>query len=256
MRKCLLVLLVLASFGVATVASAQEITVSGTTILKKKPEIASFHLSVQGKAKSGDKAQEAMITSIVAVQAALNNLRLEVSTLSYGITEDKANRRAPNGDYTTVVNGFIATTVYEVKVNDLAKLSKALEITSLPGVSKASYLEFDLRDRGAAEREARSAALKDAMANATAVANTAGKSAFDIVKIQQNNVDFRDMFQEISLPMDSIRTGGKGWDEESGNPRVMGMAAGLMGSVQFNDAIIIPGEMSVTASVVMMVKIK
>src|SRR3989344_1638658 len=202
MRKCLLVLLVLASFGVATVASAQEITVSGTTILKKKPEIASFHLSVQGKAKSGDKAQAAMIASIATVQSAINNLRLE--------------------------------------------------ITSLPGVSTASYLEFDLRDRGAAEREARSAALKDAMANATAVANTAGKSAFDIVKIQQNNVDFRDMFQEISLPMDSIRTGGKGWDEESGNPRVMGMAAGLMGSVQFNDAIIIPGEISVTASVVMM----
>lgn len=250
--KRFLGVLTLAMFVIPSMA--QEITVSGRGILKRKPDTASFQISVQGKAKSGDKAQEAMIKAIVAVQAVINSLKLEAKTLRYSIIEDKSHRRTSNDELTTVVNGFIATTVYIVRVNDLNTLTKALEMTGLPGVSKAAYLEFDLKDRSLAERQARSLALEDAIANATAIAKTAGKSSFDILRMQQPGAEFEDMFEDIRLPLDSIKSGGKGYDEE-GRPIVV-MGAMMADSLPFTDAIIVPGEMTVTASVVIAVRAK
>jgi len=255
MRKYLFVLLVLASFGVTAVASAQEITVGGTVTLKKKPEIASFELSVQGKGKSGDVAQQAMLKSLETVLAAIKKEGLQAVTLGYRITEDKVlqeNQKTGRSQY--VVVGFIATTTYVVKVGDLAKLPKALGLTSLPGVSRATHLDFSVRDTNTAEREARALAVEDAISNATALAKGAGKSGFDIVKIQQNHVEFRDPFGGLDLPMDSIRSGGKVLGEDG--DRMVSAAMAITGGLEFNDSILVPGDIEVTTSVVMLVKIK
>lgn len=255
MRKYCLILLALASLGIATIATAQEITVGGTVTLKKKPEVASFDLSVQGKGRSGDVAQQTMLKAVDTVVAAIKKEELQAYTLGYRIAEDKEFRENPKtGRQSSVVVGFIATTTYVVKVNDLTKLPKALALTSLPGVSKATRLSFGLRDEAAAEREARAAAVQDAIANATAVAKGAGKSGFDILKIQQNHVVFRDPFGELDLPMDSIRSGGKSLDED-GN-RMVSAAMALSAGLEFNDSILIPDDIEVQTSVAMMVKIK
>ncbi len=233
---------------------AQEITVSGTAVITKKPEIISFNLSVTGGGKSGDKAQGAMITWIIAVQKELTRLGVKFDTISYGINEDKTTQRGADGDFVIVINGFISTTNYRVVVNDMSKLPEVLEIASLPGVSQISNMEFDLSDRKEAAREAREKAVKDALANASAIAKAAGKHLGKIVKIQQNNVEFTDFFKGIVLPMDSIRVGGKpGWSE--GEEHIIGQSAALAGTVAFNNAIIIPGEIIITTSVVMMAKI-
>ncbi len=258
MRKRLFVLIVLASFGVATVASAQEITVAGTVTLKKTPELATFEMSVDGKGKSGDIAQSEMLKNLTGVQGAIKLLGLTVYTTGYRITEDvEIQYDEKTGRQRRVVNGFIARTGYHIRVDDLAKLPRALTLSNLSGVSRVTSLAFDLRDRGAAEREARAAAVQDALANAEAVAKGAGGKDFKVLKIQQNGVTFRDPFQDINLPMDSIRSGGRGiLDNEGFGGVVGGMAATLAGQLNFADTILIPAEMEVTASVVMAVEIK
>ncbi len=241
-------------------ASAQEIQVGGTATIKKKPELASFDIDVQGRGKSGNLAQDEMLKALTAVQDRVKTIgSLEVTSRGYRVRPETATRRNARGFDEVIVVGFIATTSYRVKVTDLSKLPRALEMTSLPGISRASALGFDLRDRQSVIREARAAALEDAKSNALNLAKSMGSSGFDLVKLQQYEVNFRDMFGELTLPMDSIKNGGRvvGEDEYGAAPMMaLGSAAGLSAQMSFSDLVIMPDDMEITASVVMSVKIK
>ena len=243
----------------STQVAAQEITVAGTVTLKKAPELATFEMSVDGKGKSGDVAQAEMLKNLTGVQGSIRLLGLTVYTTGYRVTEDieyqydqktSQNRR--------IVVGFIASTGYHIRVDDLAKLPKALTLSNLRGVSRVTSLTFDIRDHATAEREARAAAVQNALANAEAVAKGAGGKGIKVMKIQQNGVEFRNPFQVLNLPMDSIRSGGKGIldDDQYGPVRDAGIAAVMGADLQFADTILVPTDMEITASVVMAVQIQ
>ena len=233
---------------VASSVFAQEITVSGTVTLKKPPEIATFEMTVAGKGKSGDAAQAAMLKSIASVQAALKQLGVKVYSTGYRIIEDRVlEEDQKTGRQRQIIVGFIASTGYHIQFDDLNKLPRGLEISSLPGVARVSGLRFDLRDRGSAEREARAAAVRDARANAETLA---GGTNYRVVKIQQNRVEFRDLFGEIELPMDSIRSGGQGILDDFGRSLGGTSAAVMAGAGPFDNSVIIPSDTEITASVV------
>ena len=254
MTKCLLVLLVLASFGIAGVASAQEVIVAGTATLKKAPELATFEMSVEGKGRSGDVAQAEMLKNITAVQGTIRLMGLVVYTTGYRITEDVEYQYDKNGRQQKILRGFIAVTGYHIRVDDLSKLAKALTLSNLAGVSRITSLQFDIRDHATAEREARAAAVQDALASAKAIVEGTGGKDFRVLKVQQNQVEFDNPFRNLDLPMDSIRSGGKGiLDVEQAG----GSAAALATSgLEFADTILVPTDMEITASVVMAVEIK
>jgi uncharacterized protein YggE len=94
----------------------------------------------------------------------------------------------PEYDFTDgrrTLRGFVARNTIEVRVDDLARLGEVLDVAVAAGATSAGNVQFELKDRSAAEREALRLAVVDAQARAEAAAAGAGRAIARVVRIQE-----------------------------------------------------------------------
>ncbi|MDI4663450.1 SIMPL domain-containing protein [Xanthobacter autotrophicus] len=167
-------------------AAAATLTVVGEARLSAPPDMAVLTTGTMTSAKTADDALAANSKAVTEVIAALKAAGIEprdIATANFSIQPQysfpqQGSREAPK------LIGFEVRNSVRVTVRDLARLGALLDKVVQSGANQASGLSFALAEPGQLDREARSAAVKDAMDQAKALAAAAGVRLTRIVSIQ------------------------------------------------------------------------
>jgi uncharacterized protein len=177
--------------GAPAAARAQEplsnvVVVRGSATVRRAPDQATVVVAVEARARSPRDAQRlnadgmaAVVTRITGLGIARDALRTVGARLEQEY--DTANgRRTPKG--------FVARNTLEITVSDVARAGEIADAAVQAGATAIDGIQFDLKDRAAAEREALRLAVADARARADAAAAGAGRAIDRIVKIEDEGV--------------------------------------------------------------------
>ncbi len=209
--------------------SIPSIVTVGEAILRRAPDRAYVTASVESRARNPQDAQRQNAEAMAAVQAALRNAGIPeqaIRTLGYSIRQevDFVNGRRVPRDY-------LATNGVEVRLDNVERTGEILGLVVEAGATSVGGVRFDLQDRAGAEREAVRLAVEDARARAQAMAEGAGRSLGDILRIE-----------------DTV--------QPPGLPRPMTMARMAQDAVEAVDVPVAAGEIEIHAQVTLTVEIR
>ncbi len=162
---------------------AEDVVVtSGEAVVKRAPDQAFVTLTAEARAKAPAEAQRTVASAMTAVQKALKAAGIAgdaIRTLQYDLQ--------PEFDYANgkqTLRGYVARNVIEVRVEPVERTGEVIDTAVGSGATAVSSLRFDLKERDAVEREALTAAVKQARARAEAAAAGAGRTVDRIVRIE------------------------------------------------------------------------
>ncbi len=156
--------------------AAASLTLYGEGRAAARPDMA---MITTGAVTTGKTAQEALAANSKAVSDAIAALKgsgiddKDVRTSGFSIQPQYNYPAAPSRDPPRLV-GYEVRNMVTVKVRDLTKLGSLLDVVIQSGANQASGLSFMVGDSDKLEQEARTLAVKDAIAQAQAVAGAAG----------------------------------------------------------------------------------
>ena len=170
------------------------IVTRGEAIVKRAPDQAWVSIAAESRATTAAQVQQANADAMRAVQAALTKAGLPadaIKTTGYSLQPDMEYQSGRSR-----VRGYIARNSIEVRVDDLQKLSAAIDAAGQSGATNMSGLRFDIKDRVTAERDALRLAVQDAMARARSIAAGANAQLGSIVRIDEQGG-----FESPPMPM-------------------------------------------------------
>jgi uncharacterized protein YggE len=178
-------------------ADTPSIVTQGEASLRATPDLAWVSMAVEGRAGKAASAQQKAAQAMTALQTALQSLSIPaaaIKTTGYSLAREYGN----TGDY-------VARNQIEIRVDDFDKLSAVIDSAGVSGAASMTGLRFDVKDRANLEMQALSAAVKDALARADAMARGAGKQVGPILKVQEQR-----MAQPIGRTVTAMAGGGGG----------------------------------------------
>jgi uncharacterized protein YggE len=154
----------------------KTIQVTGQGMVSATPDQAILLLAVQTQATSATKASSDNAAAMSSVMDALVSAGISksaIQTVSYSLTpvyENKQDQTAPR------VLGYLARNAIQVTITDLSLVGKVLDAAISAGVNEVQGVMFTLSPSAfsAIERQASQLAIKDADANAKAIASSLG----------------------------------------------------------------------------------
>jgi uncharacterized protein YggE len=175
----------------AATASAQTqpgldipvVVVHGEGTIRMAPDRALVRVGAESRSRAPKEAQSANATAMDAVLqkvAAVGIPKDAVRTLVVSLQQEfdySGGRQTPRG--------YVARNLVEVRVDDLGKLADVLDAAVASGATTIQGLQFELKQRAQAEREALTRAVADAMARAEAAAAGAKRSIDRVVRIDE-----------------------------------------------------------------------
>jgi len=166
------------------VSSAPVVVMQGTGVVRRAPDQALVRITAEQRAPAPRAAQEGTAAAMTAVMAQLTAAgipRDAVRTVAVTVQQefDYQNGRQ-------VPRGFVSRNAIEVRVDDLARLPQVLDASVAAGATAVEGLEWTIRNRAAAEREAVTLAVADAVARADAAAAGARRSIDAVVRIEES----------------------------------------------------------------------
>jgi len=168
--------------AVAT-TGARTIQAIGSATLLVNPDQASLDVGVVTTAATAQDSagQNATQTTAVvnAVKAILGNTGT-VQTLYYSVSP----RYVSN---TTTINGYITNNTVRVVTSDLSILGRLIDAANAAGANTVGGLGFSLRDPDPSVQQALSAATKQAMSHAVAIAAGLGGKVGEVVSAQEGS---------------------------------------------------------------------
>ena len=182
-----LAILALAPHALAQTAStappSPAVVARGEATVKRAPDQARVTIASESRAATAAEAQRLAAEAMTTVQKALAKTALPadaIKTTNYSMQPDLewANGRSR-------VKGYIVRNEIEVRVDDMSKLSGVIDAAGSSGATSMSNLQFDLKDRAAAEREALRLAVQDAMERAKAMAAGAQATLGPILRVEE-----------------------------------------------------------------------
>jgi uncharacterized protein YggE len=154
----------------------KTIQVTGQGTVSATPDEAILLLAVQTRATSATKASSDNAAAVSSVMDALVSAGISKSTIqtvSYSLTpvyENKPDQTTPK------VLGYVARNAIQVTITDFSLVGKVLDAAISAGVNEVQGVMFTLSPSAfsAIERQASQLAIKDADANAKAIASSLG----------------------------------------------------------------------------------
>lgn len=154
----------------------KTIQVTGQGTVSATPDQAILLLAVQTQATSATKASSDNAAAMSSVMDALVSAGISksaIQTVSYSLTpvyENKQDQTAPR------VLGYLARNAIQVTITDFSLVGKVLDAAISAGVNEVQGVMFTLSPSAfsAIERQASQLAIKDADANAKAIASSLG----------------------------------------------------------------------------------
>jgi uncharacterized protein len=161
---------------------ASLIVVRGQAVVRRAPDVARVTVAVETRASNPRDAQRQNAEGMAAVARRITDAGIARDALrTIGVRLDQEYDTA-NGRRTP--KGFVARNTLEVTVNDVSRAGDIADLAVQAGATAIDGVQFELKDRAAAEREALRLAVADARARADAAAGGAGRSIDRIVRIE------------------------------------------------------------------------
>ena len=171
----------------STLAPARSITVAGEGHVRAAPEMARIRLGVSETADTARAALDAMNAAMARVLDQLNEAGIAPEDVQTGqLNLDRDYARARDGQ--SEPEGFVASTLVELRVQDIDSLGQVLDAAVGEGANRLQGIEFMLTDQAAARNEARRAAVADAQARAALYAESAGVTLGEVLSISESNI--------------------------------------------------------------------
>ena len=181
MRRACIILLTFA--GLAAAQTSRTVQANGSTTLFVTPDQASIDVGVTTTATTAqDSAQQNATQStavLTAVKAILGGTGT-VQTLYYFVSP----RYAPN---TSTINGYITSNTIRVITSDLTIIGRLIDAANAAGANTVGGLSFGLQDHEPSVKQALTAATKQAMAHAVAIADGLGGKVGAVVSAQEGS---------------------------------------------------------------------
>jgi uncharacterized protein YggE len=200
-------------FGMGTGAGAgaetgtpRQISVNGEASISLLPDMAVLTLGAVETSKQAGVAVQALAARNRQMMAALGRFGIgagQMQTTGIGLQPVWSDRGA--GQSPPKITGFEAQTTLRVRVEDLSTLPKLLDAVIAQGANRIDGLRFDLKDPQTPMDEVRQDAVRDAMAKAQLMAQTAGVTLGPLISLHdQGGPRFvrREMaLQDAALPI-------------------------------------------------------
>ncbi|MGR3465491.1 SIMPL domain-containing protein [Limimaricola sp.] len=181
--------------GLATAATAQpvdpapmpprSITVTGEGHVRAAPELAQVRLGVSETADTARAALDAMNAAMNRVLARIEEAGIAPENVQTGQLSLGRDYARPH-DGEREPEGFVASTMVEMRVTDLDSLGAVLDAAVGEGANRLEGIEFALADRASAHDEARRAAVADAQARAALYAEAAGVELGPLLSLSES----------------------------------------------------------------------
>jgi len=164
------------------------LSVAGQGRLSVKPDEAVVELGVVTNGKTAKEAQEANNRLMDQVLAALKTVVAEKDLQTSGLRLD------PQYDYSEKqpeprITGYRAENRLQVTVRDVDLVGKVIDLAVSAGINDINYVRFQVAGDEEVRNRALAAAVKDARAQADAVAGALGKQVVDVVRVEVLNTN-------------------------------------------------------------------
>lgn len=154
----------------------RQITVTGQGQVAAVPDMALITLGVTHESEA---ARDAMAQTSAAVGDILDRMvdlgldARDLQTQRLTLNPVWSNYRSSKGEKARIT-GFVASNSVQVRLRDLEDLGRVLDAVIAEGANEFNGLRFSLQDPAPMMRDARRAAVKDAMDKAALLADAAG----------------------------------------------------------------------------------
>jgi uncharacterized protein YggE len=203
--------------------ASRSLSVNGVGTAYLTPDIAYIYIGVHNEGPVASEVVAANKTQTQSVLDALKKAGVEEKDLRTTNFSIYPSQQYDAAGKQTGTNYMVDNTVY-VTVRNLDGLGALLDDTISAGANSINSIQFDVADKSAAVKEARSKAVEDAKSQAKELADTAGVSLGEIQSIS--------FYDNTPVPMAEGKGGGGGG----------AMAASAPVSIQ-------PGQLTISVSV-------
>jgi uncharacterized protein YggE len=184
MSKCfLLPLIFLACAALPAQTAAGSIQATGTATLNVNPDQVQFSVSVITNASTANQAAQQNAAQTNAVIAALNQVLGQagsIQTAGYSLYPQYSNSANPS------IVGYTVSNSLQVTTTVLALAGPLIDAANQAGANNVGGLSFGLQDPDPTVQQALTAAAKQALAHAGAIAAGLGAKAGALISAEQN----------------------------------------------------------------------
>lgn len=191
-----------------TTSSPPVVVMQGSGVVRRAPDQAMVRIAAETRAATPKAAQEGSATAMAAVLAQITAAGLPRDAVRTVAVTVQQEFEYLNGRQTP--RGFVSRNAIEVRVDDLTRLPQVLDASVAAGATSVEGLEWTIRNRAAAEREAVTLAVADAVARAEAAAAGARRSIDAVVRIEDTGavmaVRSEPMVMRARAPQEAVAT--------------------------------------------------
>jgi uncharacterized protein YggE len=187
MKTLSVLLLVASSAAVQQAPSVPVIVTTGEAIVKKAPDRAWVSIGAESRARTAQEAQKLNTDAMTAVIE-----KIKAAGIAADAIQTTGYNLQPEFDYRDgkqTLRGYVARNQVQVRVDALATTGDVIAAAVSTGATNVSGVRFDLKDRDGVERQALTAAVRDARRRADSAASGAGVAIDRIIKIEEQRVD-------------------------------------------------------------------
>ena len=187
-----LVAVAIIAIGVAAPVWAEtagrQISVTGEGRVDAQPDMATVSLGVTNEAAEAQDAMAQTSEAVARILKRLGDMGIEtrdVQTQRLSLNPVWSNRSS-SGSGRAEITGFSASNTVLVRVRDLDHLGSVLDSVISDGANDLNGLSFGVQKPDPLQDEARTRAVKDAMAKAQLLADAAGITLGPVVSISEH----------------------------------------------------------------------
>lgn len=167
-----------------------RVSVTGEGEARVSPDMAVITLSVLREAETAREALDANNAAMTDVIDALKVRGIEardLQTSGLSISPQYVYPRDDNDEQRPRIVAYRVTNSLTVRVRDLAKVGEVLDEAVTLGVNQGGNIAFTNEDLSEALADARTRAVEDAVAKARTLAEAAGASLGDVLRISESS---------------------------------------------------------------------
>jgi uncharacterized protein YggE len=159
------------------------IVVTGEGVVKQAPDRAWVQIAAENRARTAAEAQRVNVDAMTAVID-----KIKATGIPQDAIQTSGYNLQPEFDYSNGkrnLRDYVARNSVRVRVDALPSLGTLITAVVGTGATEVNDVRFDLKNRGAAEREALRLAVEDARHRADAAAAGAGVTIDRVLRIQE-----------------------------------------------------------------------
>lgn len=176
-------------------ADTSGITVSGSGVVRVKPNIATTSIGVDTTAATLADATSQSNTKMTAIISQIKSqgvLDKDIQTTSYNVSPIT---NQPKQGESPKITGYRVTNQVNVTIRKIDDVGKILDAAVAAGANNVYGISFSVDDPTTYQQQARAAAVKDALDKAGQLAKAAGVTLGKVISINESGLTPRPVFR-------------------------------------------------------------